>query len=166
MLVFGEIVAFETPAFDRSIDENANMLVIFSSPGQPKEATIVSQGTIIKSAGSLPRKVFGFNRPFTKEHGEKLIVEVILCRRSGAQSLVGYGYCDLVLNDAAHSEDILIPLWRPKTESEYANKLRGVFCPLADTSVVPCLDQFEGSEMSTVSALGKVKVSIHRPSYS
>lgn len=165
MHVFGEIVSFETPVYDTCIDETASLFVIFNSPGEPREATILSRGTLTDGPQSKRKKVFAFQRPFTQILGNRLILEVIQCLRTGAQTLVGYGYCEMEMDPNCFSRDILVSLWRPKAPSETDNKLRGTFTPLVDSNLVtlpPCVDR---SRLETVSALGKVKIHIQRLAY-
>ena len=165
MLVFGEIMSFETPDHDSKVDESSALVVIFSSPDGTPEATVLSRGSTVPDRNGTRSKFFGFNRPFTRTHGYRLILQVIQFYRSGAQSLIGYGYCDLDIEGESHFREITVPLWRPKSECEAANKYRGTFTPFVEPEYVTLPPEIERPKMRTVSSQGKVRINIQRLAY-
>ena len=158
-------MCFETPLYDTCIDETASLLVVFNTPGEPREATVLSRGAITNGPQSKRKKIFVFQRPITQVRGNRLIVEVIQCLRTGAQTLVGYGFCDMEMESNCFSREIWVPLWRPKSASETDNKLRGTFTPLVDGSLVTLPPYLDRSKFETVSALGKVKIHLQQSAY-
>jgi hypothetical protein len=165
MLIFGEIKSFDTPWHDPNVSEYSSILILFNSVDEGQEATVVSRGTVITDKSGRKSKMFGFNRPFTRNYGEKLILQVIQIHEDGSQSLVGYGFCDLVINQGKYSRDISVGLWRPKSENELINKLRGTFNPFVHSSLVLLPPQVDRSEMQSVASLGKVRIHIQRLAY-
>lgn len=166
MLVFGEILAFETPSHDSKVDESSALVVIFSSSEGTPEATVMTRGITLPDPNGNKYKVFGFNRPFTRECGERLIFQVIQFYRSGAQSLIGYGYCDLDVELGVQvSREIKVSLWRPRSDQETINKYRGTFTPFVEPEYVTLPPEIEREKLHTVSTLGKVRIRIQRSSY-
>ena len=165
MLVFGEIKSFETPFHDSHVSEYSSIVTLFNAVDQPQEATVASRGRLIIDKAGKKLKVFGFNRPFTRNYGEKLILKVIQIHETGAQSLVGYGFCDLDINQGKYSREICVALWRPKSDCELINKLQGTFTPLVDSRLVLLPPEIDRSLLPAVASLGKVRIHIQRLAY-
>ena len=167
MLVFGEIRSFETPASDTSIDENSSMFVVYYVAGRPPDSTVASRAAVItpKTAAIKPYKSFLFNRPITQLQGQRLILQVIQTKWTGAQILVGYGYCDLDIAPNSHTRIISVPLWRPRTNNEDRDRLCGTFSPLSDVSVVTLPDYVDPKDLEIESQLGRVVIHIQRSEY-
>jgi len=165
MLVFCEIVAFETPHHDTKVDGSSALIAIFSNPEGVSEATTMSRGFTHFDRNGGKYMVFTFNRPFTRHMGERLVVQVIQFFQSGAQSLIGYGYCDLNLDVGEISRDFKVSLWRPRSESEVKNRYRGTFTPFVDAEYVTLPPEIERERLRTISSLGKVKIHLQRATY-
>jgi hypothetical protein len=164
MLIFGQLISFETPVHDTDVNISSSVVILFNNQTADNEATIMSKGVCITDSSGSRRKVFAFNRPFTRVHGEKLIVQVIQIRSSGAQSLVGYGTCELQI-DKGYSREIQVPLWRPKPESEAINSLRGTFNPFVDLNCATLPEYVDRLRLKTRSCLGRVKIHIQKLFY-
>ena len=166
MFIFGEIVSFETPAHDSSVDEHSSIFIVFSACGRTQERTVQTRGAIVKTPEEpSPKKVFCFNRPITQLRGQRLIVQVIQCLWKGGQSLVGYGFCDLDLNVNEYFREILVPLWRPISTTDYRDQACGVYTPLSDPEIVTLPPYVDRKSLQTVNELGRVRIHIQRTGY-
>lgn len=165
MLVFGEIISFESPVPDDSIDSSSSVVVIVSTPEGGLEATNVTKGVVTTDAYGRRKRVFPFNRPFTRDDVSMLVLQVIQVYATGAQSLVGYGSCQLEVESGSSSQEFLMPLWRPRSGTEFQNKQRGAFTPFADMQAVVLSPGMDGGKWQTVSSQGKVRVRIQRIAY-
>ena len=143
----------------------AAMVVIFSFPERQPEASIMSIGTVIRTKGAPPKKLFGFSRPFTGVDGSRLTLQVIQTNWNGGQRLIGYGYCDLILDTGTSSRVIDISLWRPKGPCDHGDKVCGTFHSLADPRLASLPREIDRRTFETVSALGKIKVHIQKSGY-
>ena len=165
-MIFGQIVSFETPLEDKTIDENSSIFVVFNLPGRTPESTPVTRGTIVRSIlNHGPLKMFVFNRPITQLEGQRLILQVFQCLWTGAQRLVGYGFCDLDLPPGNSSRIIRVPLWKPRTNQDERDSTCGTVSPLYDPEVVTFPDYVNRKELELVSQLGRVKIHIQRCEY-
>ena len=165
MLVFGEIRFFETPHHDSRISENSRICVIFSGPQGIREATLLSRGIVITEKCGTKKKVFAFNRPFTRNDDQRLVMQVIQIHESGGHSLVGYGFCDLDIDSGKYSREICVSLWRPKSDSEIINKLRGTFNPLVDMNLALLPPEVNRLQLQAVASVGKVHIHIQKLAY-
>lgn len=166
MYVFGEILSFETPAHDSSIDEHSSIFIVFSVSGRSEERTVISRGAIVKTPQEpSPKKVFCFNRPIIQLRGQRLIVQVIQCLWKGGQALVGYGFCDLDMNANEFFREISVPLWRPKPAIEFRDRSCGVYTPLSDPEIVTLPTYVDRKNLETTNELGRVRIHIQRSGY-
>ena len=168
MLIFGEIVSFETPMTDSSVDDQSAIFILFNAPGRGAESTVVSHGISGRVAVGTTihsKRVFVFNRPITHMEGQRLVLQVIQSMWTGGQKIIGYGYCDLELNKGSNSRDFEVVLWRPKAPDERRNELCGTFSPLSDPELVTLPACVDRSSFETVSHLGRVKIHIQRSGY-
>jgi hypothetical protein len=167
MLVFGEIISFEVPLSDGSIDVNSYLTIIFSVPGRPSESTLCSRGAVMHpTKGLLPFKAFVFNRPITQLQGQRLILQVVQRLWSGSQRLIGYGFCDLDVGPGREARDIFVPLWKPKTEDDSTNELCGTFADLADPTIATLPEYVDRRSLETRTQQGRVRIRIQRSGYS
>jgi hypothetical protein len=166
MFIFGEIVSFETPAHDSSVNQHSSIFIVFSVSGKAEERTVISRGAIVKTPEEpIPKKVFCFNRPITQLNGQRLLVQVIQCLWKGGQSLVGYGFCDLDLNSNEYFREISVPLWRPKSPTEFRDRECGVYTPLSDPEIVTLPPYVDRKNLETVNELGRVRIHIQKTGY-
>jgi hypothetical protein len=97
--------------------------------------------------------------------GQRLVLQVYQCLWTGAQRLVGYGFCDLDLPPGNSSRIIKVPLWKPKTIHDERDRACGTISALYDPEVITFPEYVNRRELELISQLGKVKIHIQRCEY-
>lgn len=164
--MFGQIVSFETE--DMAISPNSPLFVMYKVSGKtPLEMTVPTKGHLVKDKEGTARKnVFPIHRPFTRIHGQRLLLQIVQCKGGECnQKLIGYGYCDLEIDPGSRARRIDVQLWHPKSDHAIRNKLCGVMSPLSDINIVDLSTDIERASIETAAAIGKLHIHIQRSGY-
>ncbi len=159
MLVFGAICSFETiPSRSRDISSDASLFVIFNVDGRYPETTLPARGFRVNQGLWKTQHVFSFNRPITQTHGDRMFFQVVQTDAS-KQKLIGYGYCDLVIEPGDSSRVIDVLLWRPRSKSSWG-EFFGFMNPLVEPGIIEFPSSIDKRDMESVTVNGRLKVYI------